>query len=50
MLRAMVESEEVSPQTTAVAREWVCCSKCDREFIAQFGGQKGELSKASITH
>ena len=28
---AMVESEEVSLQATAEAREGFCCSKCDRE-------------------
>ena len=40
----MVESEEVSLQTTAEAMEWVCCSKCDREIIPQFGGQERELN------
>ena len=37
--RAMVESEEVSLQTTAEAGEGFCCSKRDREIIPQFGGQ-----------
>ena len=44
VLRAMVESEEVSLQATAEAREQFCCSKCDREVIPQFGGQEGEFS------
>ena len=38
VLRAMVESEEVSLQATAEARERFCCSKCNREVIPQFGG------------
>ena len=37
VLRAMVESEEVSLQAMAEAREGFCCSKCDKEFIPQFG-------------
>ena len=48
VLRAMVESEEVSLQATAEAREGFCCSKCDREIIPQFGGRRGnglELSE-----
>ena len=48
VLWAMVESEEVSLQTTAEAREGFCCSKCDREFIPQFGGQEGKLSGTSV--
>ena len=47
VLRAMVESEEVSVQATAEAREGFCCSKCDREVIPQFGGQEGKLSGTS---
>ena len=43
----MVESEEVSLQATAEAREGFCCSKCDREVISQFGGQEGKLSGTS---
>ena len=31
----MVESEEVSLQATAEARERFCCSKCDREVVPQ---------------
>ena len=47
VLRAMVESEEVSLQATAEAREGFCCSKCDREVVPQFGGQEGKLSWTS---
>ena len=47
VLRAMVESEEVSLQTMAEAREGFCCSKFDRDIIPQFGGQDGELSGTS---
>ena len=47
VLRAMVESEEVSLQATAEAREGFCCSKCDRETIPHFEGQEGELSSTS---
>ena len=47
VLRAMVESEEVSLQATAEARERFCCSKCDREVIPQFGSQEGEFSGTS---
>ena len=43
----MVESEEVSLQATAEARERFCCSKCDREVVPQFGGQEGEFSGTS---
>ena len=43
VLRAMVESEEVSLQATAEAREGFCCSKCDREVIPLDAG-KGEGS------
>ena len=38
MLRAMVESDEMSLQATAEAREGFCCFKYDREVIPQFGG------------
>ena len=41
VLRAMVESEEVSLQATAEAREGFCFSEWDREFIPQFGAQEG---------
>ena len=44
VLRAMMESEEVSLQATAEAREGFCCSKCDREVVPQFEGQEGKLS------
>ena len=43
----MMESEEVSLQATAEAREGFCCSKCDREVVPQFGGQEGKLSRTS---
>ena len=42
-----MDSEEVSLQATAEAREGFCCSKCDREVIPQFGGQEGKLSGTS---
>ena len=48
VLRAMVESEEVSLQATAEARERFCCSKCDGEVIPQFGGQEG-LQEGELT-
>ena len=47
VLRAMVESEEMSLQATAEASEGFCCSKCDREVIQQFWGQEGKLSGTS---
>ena len=40
VLRAMVESEEVSLQATAEAREGFCCSKCENKcarHIKTFG-------------
>ena len=43
VLRAMVESEEVSLQATTEAREGFCCSKCDREVIPQFWGSGGRI-------
>ena len=47
VLRAMVESEELSLQATAEAGEGFCSSECDREVIPPFGGQEGELSGTS---
>ena len=45
----MVESEEVNLQTTAEARETVCCSKCDRELIHStgLGARRTNLSRMS---
>ena len=40
----MMESEEVSLQATAEAREGFCCSKCNREVVPQFGGQECKFS------
>ena len=46
VLRAMVESEEVSLQATAEVREGFCCSKWDRKVIPQFRGQPLDISTA----
>ena len=48
VLWATVESEAMSLQTTAEAREGFCCSKCSREFIPQFGDQEGELFRTVV--
>ena len=55
VLRAMVESEEVSLQATAEAREGFCCSKCEsvrqggRSTVwgPNCGTKNGKLSRTS---